>query len=68
MNSCKYKILLLYGCCSEKFDQLKKQKRLNEAEKIKEIQQLQQRNNQLQTDFENAKVATAQAQRKAGEA
>jgi archaellum component FlaC len=42
-----------------KFDDLKKQKRVTETEKIKEIQQLQQRNNQLQTDFENAKVMTA---------
>ena len=47
---------------------MKKTKRAAEGERFKEIQQLQQRNNQLQTDFENAKVMTAQAQKKAKEA
>ena len=39
-----------------------------EQEKAKEIQQLQSVNNQLQTDFENAKVSTAAANRKVKEA
>lgn len=52
----------------DKFADQKKQKRTAEAEKQREISQLQQRNNQLQTDFENAKVMTAGAQKKAKQA
>ena len=48
----------------DKFADQKKQKRTTEGEKIKEIQQLTSRNNQLQTDFENAKVSTAGANKK----
>jgi len=52
----------------DKFQDQKKQKKAMEVEKIREIQQLQQLNNQLQTDFENAKVMTAGTQKKANEA
>jgi len=62
MTSARYTELL------DKFADQKKQKRTAEAEKQREISQLQQRNNQLQTDFENAKVMTAGAQKKAKQA
>lgn len=58
MTEANYRELL------DKFADQKKQKRTAEAEKIKEIQQLTSRNNQLQTDFENAKVSTAGANKK----
>ena len=48
----------------DKFADQKKQKRTAESEKLKEIQQLTSKNNQLQTDFENAKVTTAGANKK----
>lgn len=62
MTSARYTELL------DKFADQKKQKRTAETEKQREISQLQQRNNQLQTDFENAKVMTAGAQKKAKQA
>ena len=52
----------------DQFTEQKKTKRTAESEKVKEITQLQNRNNQLQTDYENAKLTTVQANRKAKEA
>ena len=62
MTEANYRELL------DKFAEQKKQKRTAESEKIKEIQQLTSRNNQLQTDFENAKVSTAGANKKVKQA
>ena len=53
---------------SDQFQDLKKQKKASEAEKIREIQQLQVRNNALQTDYENSKITTASATKKMQEA
>ena len=62
MTEANYRELL------DKFADQKKQKRTVESEKLKEINQLQQRYDQLQTDFENAKVSTAGANKKVKQA
>ena len=62
MTEANYRELL------DKFQELKKQKRTTETEKMKEKSQLESKNNQLQTDFENAKVSRAGADKKAKQA
>ena len=59
MTEANYRELL------DKFADMKKQKRTAETEKMKEKSQLESKNNQLQTDFENAKVSRAGADKKA---
>ena len=59
MTEANYRELL------DKFQELKKQKRTTETEKMKEKSQLESKNNQLQTDVENAKVSRAGADKKA---
>ena len=59
MTEANYRELL------DKFADMKKQKRTAETEKLKEKSQLESKNNQLQTDFENAKVSRAGADKKA---
>lgn len=62
MTEANYRELL------DKFADMKKQKRTAETEKLKEKSQLESKNNQLQTDFENAKVSRAGADKKAKQA
>ena len=62
MTEANYRELL------DKFADMKKQKRTVETEKLKEKSQLESKNNQLQTDFENAKVSRAGADKKAKQA
>lgn len=52
----------------EDYERLKKEKQQQASESARQIQTLQQKNNKLQTDLENAKSMTSLAQRKAQDA
>lgn len=51
----------------EDYEKLKKEKTQMNQENSKKIQDLQQKNNKLQTDYENAKIETALQMKKAKE-